>query len=76
MYSGKQTPIMIACVSDRITASVTGSILGFFSGVVTDFKPSAPLMIISFATLGVVVASLVVLVLASYGPGPARVRPQ
>ncbi|KAG1779681.1 hypothetical protein EV702DRAFT_1195054 [Suillus placidus] len=56
--------------------SVTGSILGFFSGVVTDFKPSAPLMIMSFVTLGVVVASLFVLVLASYGPGPARVRPQ
>ncbi|KIK31910.1 hypothetical protein CY34DRAFT_111188 [Suillus luteus UH-Slu-Lm8-n1] len=73
--------IVITCIPTsfcvlRITASVTGSILGFFSGVVTDFKPSAPLMIISFATLGVVVASLVVLVLASYGPGPARVRPQ
>ncbi|KAG1783332.1 hypothetical protein EV702DRAFT_1041021 [Suillus placidus] len=56
----------------RITGSVMGSILGFFSGVVTDFKPSAPLMIMSFITLGVVVASLFVLVLASYGPGPAR----
>jgi hypothetical protein len=68
--------IMIACVSHRITGSVTGSILGFLSGVATDFKPSAPLMISSLATLGVVVGSLLVLVFASYGPGPVRVRPQ
>ncbi|KAG2123873.1 hypothetical protein DEU56DRAFT_923795 [Suillus clintonianus] len=34
--------------------SVTGSILGFLSGVVTDFKPSAPVMIASLTTLGIV----------------------
>ncbi|KAG1886922.1 uncharacterized protein F5891DRAFT_1200307 [Suillus fuscotomentosus] len=56
--------------------SVAGSILGFLAGVATDFKPSAPLMIASLITLGVVVGSLIVLVLASYGPGPARIRPQ
>ncbi|KAG2125094.1 hypothetical protein DEU56DRAFT_916702 [Suillus clintonianus] len=56
--------------------SVAGAILGFLSGVATDFKPSAPLMVSSLVTLGVVVSSLLVLVLASYGPGPARVRPQ
>ncbi|KAG0701806.1 hypothetical protein DFH29DRAFT_875620 [Suillus ampliporus] len=56
----------------RITSSVTGSILGFLSGVATDFKPSAPLMVSSIVTLGIVVSSLLVLVLASYGPGPAR----
>ncbi|KAG2113384.1 hypothetical protein DEU56DRAFT_761946 [Suillus clintonianus] len=38
----------------RITGSVTGSILGFLSGVATDFKPSAPVMIASLTTLGVV----------------------
>ncbi|KAG1861036.1 hypothetical protein C8R48DRAFT_673606 [Suillus tomentosus] len=47
----------------RITGSVAGSILGFLAGVATDFKPSAPLMIASLITLGVVV-------------GPARIRPQ
>jgi hypothetical protein len=67
---------MIACVSNRITGSVTGSILGFLSGVATDFKPSAPIMAATLITLGVVMGSLLVLVLASYGPGPARVRPQ
>lgn len=56
--------------------SVAGSILGFLSGVAIDFKPSAPLMIASLITLGIVVGSLLVLVFASYGPGPARVRPQ
>ncbi|KAG2739668.1 hypothetical protein P692DRAFT_201873011 [Suillus brevipes Sb2] len=56
--------------------SVTGSILGFLSGVATDFKPSAPIMAATLITLGVVMGSLLVLVLASYGPGPARVRPQ
>ncbi|KAG0695164.1 hypothetical protein DFH29DRAFT_1005687 [Suillus ampliporus] len=56
--------------------SVTGSILGFLTGVATDFKPSAPLMIASLVTLGVVVGLLLVLVVASYGSGPARVRPQ
>ncbi|KAG2124921.1 hypothetical protein BD769DRAFT_1388579 [Suillus cothurnatus] len=38
----------------RITGSVTGSILGFLSGVATDFKPSAPLMIVSLTMLSVV----------------------
>ncbi|KAG2053006.1 hypothetical protein BDR06DRAFT_1009118 [Suillus hirtellus] len=56
--------------------SVTGSILRFLSGVATDFKPSAPLMIATLTTLGIVVGSLLILVLASYGPGPARLRPQ
>ncbi|KAG2029662.1 hypothetical protein BDR03DRAFT_987621 [Suillus americanus] len=60
----------------RITGSVTGSILGFLSGVATDFKPSAPIMAATLIMLGVVMGSLLVLVLASYGPGPARVRPQ
>ncbi|KAG0691528.1 hypothetical protein DFH29DRAFT_1018774 [Suillus ampliporus] len=49
----------------------------FFShGVTTDFKPSSPLMIASLNYAGIVVASLLVLVLASYGPGLARLRPQ
>ncbi|KIK41669.1 hypothetical protein CY34DRAFT_107206 [Suillus luteus UH-Slu-Lm8-n1] len=60
----------------RTTGSMMGSILGFLSGVAIDFKPSAPLMIASIITLGIVLASLLVLVLASCGPGPARVRPQ
>ncbi|KAG1879047.1 hypothetical protein F4604DRAFT_1923189 [Suillus subluteus] len=53
--------------------SVVGSILGFLSGVATDFKPSAPLIIASLITLGIVVGSLLVLVVASFSPGPARV---
>ncbi|KAG2737390.1 hypothetical protein P692DRAFT_20761925, partial [Suillus brevipes Sb2] len=60
----------------RITGSVMGAILGFLSGVAINFKPSAPLMVASIITLGVVMASLLVLVVASYGPGPTRVRPQ
>lgn len=56
--------------------SVTSSILGFFAGVASDFRPSTPLMIACFTTLGVVVGSLIILVIASYGPGLARIRPQ
>ncbi|KAG0694142.1 hypothetical protein DFH29DRAFT_1006601 [Suillus ampliporus] len=79
-YYLRQKPKMFIVITGIPTSfcvlSVMGSILGFLSGVTTDFKPFAPLMITSLITLSVVVASLVVLVLASYGPGPARVRPQ
>jgi hypothetical protein len=68
--------IMITQVTDGITVSVTSSILGFLAGITVDFKPSAPSVIACFATLAVVVGSLIILVVASYSPGPARIRPQ
>ncbi|KAG1858589.1 hypothetical protein C8R48DRAFT_775026 [Suillus tomentosus] len=63
-------------VTHEIAVSVTSSILGFLTGITVDFKPSTPLVIACFATLAVVVGSLIILVVASYGPGPARIRPQ
>lgn len=68
--------ITITQVTHRIIVSVTSSILGFLTGITIDFRPSAPSVIACFATLAVVVGSLIILVVASYGPGPARIRPQ
>ncbi|KAG1786647.1 hypothetical protein EV424DRAFT_1551381 [Suillus variegatus] len=56
--------------------SVIGSILGFLSGVITDLSPSAPIIIACIVTLCIVACLLVVLVIASYGPSLARMRPQ
>lgn len=67
---------MIACVTHGISTSVISAILGFLAGVAADFKPSTSLMIACFTTLGVVIGSLLVLVVASYGPGLSRTWPQ
>ncbi|KAG1852162.1 hypothetical protein F4604DRAFT_1933728 [Suillus subluteus] len=56
--------------------SVMSSILRFLTGITIDFKLSAPSVIACFATLSVVLGSLLVLVVASYGPGLAWIRPQ
>jgi hypothetical protein len=76
VYWGEQTSIIITCVAYRIFVSVTSSIFGFFAGVALNFRPSTPLMIACFTTLGVVVGSLIVLVVASYSPGLARMQLQ
>ncbi|KAG2355219.1 hypothetical protein BDR07DRAFT_1493447 [Suillus spraguei] len=52
------------------------SILGFLSGAITDLSPSAPLIIACIVTLCIMASLLLVLVIASYGPGLARMRPQ
>ncbi|KIK34657.1 hypothetical protein CY34DRAFT_17569 [Suillus luteus UH-Slu-Lm8-n1] len=78
-YLQKRTAMLVIITSiptSFCVLSVTDSIFGFFAGVASDFKPSTSLMIACFATLGVVVGSLLVLVVASYGPGLARIRPQ
>ncbi|KAG2361601.1 hypothetical protein BDR07DRAFT_1485663 [Suillus spraguei] len=56
--------------------SAIGSILGFLSGAITDLSPSAPLIIACIVTLCIMASLLLVLVIASYGPGLARMRPQ
>lgn len=56
--------------------SVIGSILGFLSGVIRDFSPSAPLIITCIITLCIVACLLLVLLISSYGPGLTRIRPQ
>ncbi|KAG2092957.1 uncharacterized protein F5147DRAFT_779520 [Suillus discolor] len=73
-YLQKRTAMLIVITSiptSFCVLSVITSILGFFAGVVSNFRPSTPLMIACFTTLGVVVGSLIVLVVASYGPSLA-----
>jgi hypothetical protein len=60
----------------EMLSSVAGSVLGFLSGVAIHFRLSNPLIIAMFATLAVVVGFLFVLVVVSFGLGPARIRPQ
>ncbi|KAG2133397.1 hypothetical protein BD769DRAFT_1665667 [Suillus cothurnatus] len=78
-YLQKRTAMLVVITSiptSFCVLSVTSSIFGFFAGVASNFRPSTPLMIARPTTLGVVVGSLIVLVVASYGPGLARMRPQ
>ncbi|KAG1893337.1 uncharacterized protein F5891DRAFT_1196569 [Suillus fuscotomentosus] len=56
--------------------SVIGAMLGFLAGIFANFKPSTFLVVSNFVMLSVVVCLLLVLAIASYGPGLARMRPQ
>ncbi|KAG2352865.1 hypothetical protein BDR07DRAFT_1383805 [Suillus spraguei] len=56
-YLQKRTALLVVITSiptSFCVLSVINSILGFFAGVVSNFRPSTPLMIACFTTLGVV----------------------
>ncbi|KAG1794064.1 uncharacterized protein BJ212DRAFT_1490174 [Suillus subaureus] len=56
--------------------SVIGAMLGFLAGIFANFKPSTFLVVSNIVMLSVVACLLLVLAIASYGPGLARMRPQ